>query len=165
MIEKHNSKSGQTIIEFAGILVLVVILLLGIIEFSIVMYDKALLTRGSREGARAAVVYRASPSVDPNHPGRLDYAPMAEANIESAINTYLQGRLVTFGVPFNASVDDAVNVTWRDANGDTVSASSARTGTIEVEVNFAYTFLALPRFGALGNGMLNLQAMTIMRVE
>jgi Flp pilus assembly protein TadG len=149
MIEKAKSNSGQTIMEFAFILVLLLILILGIMEFSIVLYDKAILTDACREGARAGVVFRADPST-------FAYSPLSAAEIRTVVNNHLQDRLVTFGAPFNPATD--INVTWNPA-------PPTRGGELDIQVNFTYTFLALPNLGSLGTGTLDLAARSIMRME
>ena len=53
---KANER-GASAVEFAIILPLLVLILWGIIEFSILLYDKAMLTNLSREAARAAIVF------------------------------------------------------------------------------------------------------------
>jgi Flp pilus assembly protein TadG len=51
-----RSYRGTAIVEFAIILPLLLVLLFGIIEFGIILYDKAVITNASREGARAGIV-------------------------------------------------------------------------------------------------------------
>lgn len=57
MKRKHDSAKGSAIIEFAFVLPVLLILFFGIIEFSVALYDKAILTNASREAARAGVMY------------------------------------------------------------------------------------------------------------
>jgi hypothetical protein len=52
-----KSQEGATAVEFAIVLLLLIFFLFGIIEFSIILYNKAMLTNASREGARAAVLF------------------------------------------------------------------------------------------------------------
>ena len=55
---KIKKEEGASAIEFALVLPLLLVLVFGIIEFSILFYDKAMLTNASREGARVGIVYR-----------------------------------------------------------------------------------------------------------
>ena len=55
---KAKRQEGASAVEFAIILPLLLILVFGIIEFSILFYDKAMITNASREGARVGIVYR-----------------------------------------------------------------------------------------------------------
>ena len=149
MTEKSKSNRGQTIVEFAFIIVLLFILILGIMEFGIVLYDKSVLTDACREGARAGVVFKSDPTT-------FAYDPMTEAEIKTVIDNYAQSRLLTFGAPFDATTD--VVVAW---NPNPPSHGSE----LDVRVNFTYTFLALPNLGDLGTGTLDLSAKSVMRME
>jgi Flp pilus assembly protein TadG len=161
MINKLKSKRGQTLIEFAFIIVILLLVILGIIEFSIITYDKVLITRASREGARAGIVFKADPTT-------FAYSPLTEAEIRTLVNNYLQSSgLVTFGTPFNPAT--GVTPRWSSDGGSTWTSTLPTThgdGTqLRVDVSFAYTFLALPRFGSMGGGTLNLASRAIMRME
>lgn len=149
MLGKIKSDRGQTIVEFAFILVPLLVLTLGIMEFGIILYDKAVLTDACREGTRAGVMFRTDAT-------EFEYAPYTEAQIKTAIDNYVQNRLVTFGEPFNAERD--ISVVW-----DTYPPTHG--SQLDVQVNFAYTFLALPNLGEMGSGPLNLSARSVMRME
>jgi len=148
MFKKLESNRGQTMLEFAFIVCIVCILLLGVMEFGIIMYDKSVLTDACEAGARAGAMFRADAT-------EFEYAPMTEAEIKTVIANYVQNRLLTFGVPFDASTD--VDVAW--------DPSPASGNMLEVRVNFPYTFLALPNFGGMGSGTLSLAARSVMRME
>lgn len=49
---------GGAVIEFALVLPLLLLVTFGIIEFGVALYDKAVITNSSREGARAGVTFR-----------------------------------------------------------------------------------------------------------
>lgn len=58
---RHSRRSlarGVAAVEFALVLPLLIVLLLGIIDFGLMMYDKAMITNAAREGARAGIVLR-----------------------------------------------------------------------------------------------------------
>ncbi len=55
---KIKSENGASAVEFALVLPLLLVLVFGIIEFSIFLYDKAVITNASREGAQAGDVAR-----------------------------------------------------------------------------------------------------------
>ena len=55
-----KSQKGTSIVEFAIILPLLIILIFGMVEYSVLFYDKAVITNASREGARSTVLTRAS---------------------------------------------------------------------------------------------------------
>jgi Flp pilus assembly protein TadG len=160
MIEKFKSSNGQTMVEFAFILVLLLILVLGIMEFAIVLYDKAVLTDGCREGARAGVVFRADSNT-------FDYSPLTAAEIRTIVGNYLQDRLVTFGTGFDASTD--VTPQWSSDGGTTwnsiLPTSPGSGDLLRVDVVFTYRFLGLPQLGALSGPTLGMAARSIMRME
>jgi Flp pilus assembly protein TadG len=56
--KKCKSQKGAAVIEFALILPILLLLLLGTIDGSLALYDKAVITNASREGARAGIVAR-----------------------------------------------------------------------------------------------------------
>ncbi len=149
MHKKAKSDHGQTIIEFAFIIVLFFILIMGIMEFGIVLYNQSVLKDACREGARSGAMYRADPAT-------FNYNPMTAAEIRTVINNYVQNRLLTFGAPFNPATD--VAVTWNPNPAE-------QGGDLEVRVNFTYRFLALPNLGNAGWNSMALSARSVMRME
>ena len=63
MITKNQK--GAAIVEFAIVLPLILMFLFGILEFGLLMYNKAMITNASREGARLGIVYDFDPGADP----------------------------------------------------------------------------------------------------
>ena len=51
-----TNENGAAALEFALVLPLLLLLIFGIIEFGIILFDKAVLTNSCREGARAGIV-------------------------------------------------------------------------------------------------------------
>ena len=142
---KFNNKNGTAIVEFAIILPLLLILIFGIIEFSLVLYDKAMITNASREGARAGIVFRADPVTG-------DYSPLTNAEIAAVVNNYLSNYLITFGGPTNATTT-------------VTRVGSSPGGELGVNVAFSYNFLVLPNFVSSLVNPINLTAITAMRFE
>jgi Flp pilus assembly protein TadG len=140
---KPGSNRGVAAIEFAIVLPLLLFISIGIIEFSILLYDKAMVTNASREGARAGILFRTplSPPVD----------------VEAVVNNYLQNRLISLGGGgTTATVETAEPVISGDKH-------------ISVTVRYTYQFLVLPKVAGLfgGNfpGPIQLVAETVMRME
>ena len=77
---------GVAAVEFAIILPVLLLLIFGAIEFGIMMYDQAVITNASREGARAGVVYVVG---NPNADGI--------ATAQSVATSYCGNNLITFG--------------------------------------------------------------------
>jgi len=135
---KIRGQCGAVMIEFALILLVLIPLLLGIMEFGLILYNKAMITNASREGARAGIVY--------------DTSRPTEAAITTVVNNYCQDHLITFG--------SATPVT--DAVPDACPDSGAN---ITVTVDYQYDWLVLPNFLAGLIGQVNLSATTVMRCE
>ena len=145
--KKRNGEQGAAAIEFALVLPLLIILFFGIIECSIILYDKAVITNASREGARVGIVYRFDPSNTggANHPG--------DTEIENTINNYIQNHLISLGAPSTAQIPTPTRT--GDAAGDILT----------VTVNYNYHFLVLPDFITTLTGPISLSATTVMRME
>ena len=138
------NQRGATIIEFAIILPVLVLLIFGIIEFSLILYDNAMLTNASREGARAAVIYQ--------YPARTSCG-----DIEVTVDNYCKEHLVSFGdSAYNIKVND-INIQDCIDDGDPPPCLQGYPVTLRVE--YDYQFLFFP-FGGI-----NLDAQTTMRCE
>ena len=140
---KPGSNRGVAAIEFAIVLPLFLFISIGIIEFSVLLYDKAMITNASREGARAGILFRTtlSQSVD----------------VASVVNNYLQNHLISLGGGGStATVETAEPVISGDKH-------------IRVTVRYTYQFLVLPDISALFGGAIaapiQLMAETVMRME
>lgn len=110
--EHTRSQKGSVLVEFAFILPVLLMLLFGVVYFSVALYNKTVLTMATREGARAGVLYVA---------GQTDYSGNirnAEAAAQSLCNS-----VISFG-------SDATPVAQASVSGDilTVSASGNYTG-------------------------------------
>ncbi len=140
-----NSR-GASAVEFAIILPLLVILIFGIVELSLALYDQAMITNASREAARAGIVYRI-PAV-------------TDTEITGIVHNYLGSHLVTLGGKRSPSSDPV--------SGATVIVTRTGVspgGNLRVRVGYTYTFLVLPQFTpGLGQGI-NMAGETVMRME
>lgn len=139
MKPKHPNQKGAAAVEFALVLPILIALVLGIVEFSLALYDKAVVTNASREGARAGIVFRDS--------------PLTDGEISGIVDSYCQNRLITFGTP--TQVTTTVVREGLGASGDDLT----------VQVQYQYQFLAIPKFVTGITGGIQLDAQTIMRME
>jgi Flp pilus assembly protein TadG len=138
MTVKSSGDAGASAVEFAIVLPILVLLIFGIIEFSVALYDKAMITNASREGARVGIVFRV-PSV-------------TDGEITNVVNSYLGSSLITFGAPVAANT--------------VVTRTGYNPGDeLKVTVNYTYTFLIIPSFVASLAGGINMVAETVMRME
>lgn len=131
---------GASAIEFALIMPLLVLLLFGVVETSIALYDKAVITNASREAARAGIVMGSSRPSD--------------ADIEQVVLNYCGGRLISFG---DTSSTPRVTV-QRPAN-------PSSSDPLKVSVAYTYTALFLGRLYAEWAGPIELKSETVMTYE
>ncbi len=144
---KPGSQVGQALVEFAIMLPVIVIILLGIIDFGVVFYNKAMITNASREGARAGITFRTDSTGA--------YNPLSEAEVLAVVQNYLSTRLITFGESADVTIDHQITGTSPEYSG---------SGSVNVVVHYNHRFLALPRFLGWGD-TIELTAQTIMRLE
>jgi len=92
-------QAGVAVVEFGLILPLLLLLVFGMVEFSIALYDKAVITNASREAARAGVMYKVP--------------PLTPAQITTVAQNYASTYLITFGTstPVSVAVDQSSGTT------------------------------------------------------
>jgi Flp pilus assembly protein TadG len=145
-----RNEKGTGIVEFAIILPLLILLIFGMVEFGFFLYNQAVITNASREGARAGIVQAlARPTV---------------GEIQNVVNVYCTGHLI-----------NVWGNNWGNGNGDTqvdrvnsigsvVASGAGCTNTfgdsLRVTVAFDYNFLMLSFLGTK-----TLTAVTIMKCE
>ena len=153
--KKFRCQRGASAVEFAIVLPLLLVFVFGIIEFGILLYDKAIITNASREGARVAI--RAFWQ-DTNGDGKGDVAALYPATaVENVAENYAASRLIKFS-------SDTPNA---DVTESTVDGIDYRT----VTVSYGHSFLVLPNVlgtlfsGGTIPGTISLNAATTMRME
>jgi len=139
-INANNSEKGASVVEFAVVLPFLLVLVFGIIEFGIILFDKAVLTNACREGARAGIV--AGP------------ARLTDAEITDRIEAHCENYLITFG-----SASPPV-VTFPNP-----PAQKTFGNDLTIKVTYNYDFLLLPGFIPGISELLTLEAQTVMRYE
>lgn len=132
---------GAAAVEFAIILPLLILILFGIIEFGLLLYNKQMITNASREGARAGIVAR--------------IPRLSDAEIATIVNSYCAGNMVNFGAG-----TPVVTVTRTDTNGD--GSATGFGDDLSVQVTFNYSFLVLTN---LGFGPVNIGSTSVMKME
>jgi Flp pilus assembly protein TadG len=151
-IGSRKKQRGTEIVEFAITALLLFMLLFGIIEFSVALFDKATITNATREGARTGILYR---DVDPRDLGNMGGE---DAEIRSVINNYAAAYLISLGGPAEMEID--IQRVDRNGNGSFDAGDE-----LIVTVTYPYQFLVLPGFIAGLGGGINLSSTTIMRAE
>ncbi len=91
---RRKKQEGASLVEFSVIAPLFVVLLFGLVEFGMAIYDKGVLTNASREGARFGVVY--------SNPRKT------ETEIRNKVQTYLT----------NAGFTDTATINVTGAGGN-----------------------------------------------
>jgi Flp pilus assembly protein TadG len=135
---------GAELIEMALVLPLLMLVIMGIIDFGFLFREMSVVTNAAREGARAGVL-----------PG---YS--ADANVSNRVQQYLNASGISVTCP---SADCVVS-------SPTV-AVAAPTGTFDardVRVTIFHQFIFLGRFAALFGGSYSSVAITgraVMRLE
>ena len=131
------NQKGATAVEFAIVLSLLLTLIFGIIEFSLFIFNRQVITNAAREGARYGIIAR---------PVRL-----SDNEIKAKVHEYGAQHLITFG-------DDVLTV------DDVVIPARCTTFQcdLEVQVDYVYEFLFLSNIGI---GPLNLRATSVMKME
>ena len=142
---KKNGQRGAALVEFTLIIPLLLLFLFGLIEFSIILYDKAVVTNASREVARAWITYRD------------DANKYNTASLQAIVDTYTVDRLISFG-PENLTMTT-------DPPGSTGPIGFSRGDNLKVTLEYEYDFLLLPGLAQSLLPTLTLKADTIMRAE
>lgn len=161
-------EKGATLVEFVLVLPLLLLFTFAIIEFSVLMYDKAVITLGSREGARAAVVWRPDPTEFLDKP-----AVMGEVDkfLGVEVDGTAPSRLISFGDKNTALLDyvvqwSPVKDSWPPITSPIEEFDSDTDVYMRVIIRYRYDFMVLQAL--LSNFFpdgLTLQGETIMRME
>ena len=149
---KWRSQKGATAVEFAIILPILILLIFGIIEFGFLLFDKAIITNASREGARAGIVFQDPRPTDTE----IQTVVMNYVRDPSAPGDPTKDILITFGSD-TITTGDIIITPANPRDG-------LPTGTdLSVTVNYRYDFLLLPGFisGLVGD----ISAQTVMKME
>ena len=149
---KKQTENGASAVEFALILPLLLVLTFGIIEFSVFLFDKAVITNASREGARFGIVF----VTDGTTP-----VPKTDEEIQSRVMAYANNLLINLGPGGSNNLvaeDIVVTPALRSSGEDLI-----------VQVTYTYNFLIFPNLTALLGGSFSgskdLVGRTIMRME
>ena len=167
-----KNQKGAAAVEFAIILPLLLVLLFGIVEFSILFYNKAMITNASCEGARAGIVFAETrlPQTDASFPDCPSYILEWETNsncpsIECVVCRYASEHLINFN-PSQVITTTAIHFETGLAPESAGTISSG--DSLEVKVQYTYGFLVFPNLAKLFGGSFNpqkLEAVTVMRYE
>lgn len=166
-----RSEKGVSAVEFALIAPLLFVLTFGIVEFALLLFDQAVVTNASREGARAAIVYHAI------GPDLEDYDPLDEDGIEDVVMKYANGKdnegyLVNLGLTGKKLLGrDDIDILYGPTPETAVVGGTPKSEEfVIVRVTYTYVFLVLPNLSKLLEGEFDrlnipLVGRTVMRME
>lgn len=141
-----RGEKGQALAEMAIILPVLLVLLVGMIEFGLLLFNQQVITNASREGARYGIVSRS-----PRYP--LD-------SIKAVVDNYCADHMISFG---SGPPPETIAPTLAGPHAPVADAQFQ--DTLTVIVTFDYDFLVLPNFiGDLAGGI-TLRAETTMLYE
>jgi Flp pilus assembly protein TadG len=150
IISKLRREEGASMVEFALVAPLLLVLLFGIIEFGLILYDQAAITNASREGARYAAMYYINPST--NTPQQHSCS-----DIQSYVTNYVNPILI--GI---SPTSYTVSCPYVNQNDGSVVGYAT-----QVQVSYNYNFLVFGGLLNLINGSITnplaLTATTVMR--
>jgi Flp pilus assembly protein TadG len=129
-----RSERGASTVEFALVAPLLFLLLFGIIEFGLILYDQAFITNASSEGARYATMYYINPSGQPQQ--------HACSDVQNYVTTYVTTNVIGFASP-PASPTISCSLEQNDAGVGLMQS---------VTVSYPYKFLVLGSLITLING-------------
>lgn len=153
---RRRSERGAAMAEFAILLPVLSILLFGIVEFGLLLYDQAVITNASRVGARFATAY---------DPLKLVKSP---SDVCDAVRDYVYSPNAT---AVNRKLILATFPKREFTCADVAPVPEGEPGTFKwtVTVTYPYNFLVLSPLIRLFDpdfpGTLNLTARTVMRNE
>lgn len=137
---KENQK-GATAVELAIVIPLLVLLIFGIIEFSLLLYNKAMITNAAREGARYGIVWAP------------EGYTIEQNDIEDVVINYLGNNLISF----SPNIEENLLVVTNDA-----CVGPETEYTLNVTVDYRYYFLVLPIGSVLLSSEANMRCETIL---
>lgn len=139
---RHGRESGQAMVEFALILIPLLILVVGIIQFGIGLNYWLDMNRLSNQGARWAIVNA--------YPGCTDASPN-NTQVSCGGTVSLQRYIACQRLP--DALKPTVHITFPEGG-------SSFGEPVQVEVSSPYTFRAIMKLGTI-----TLAARTTMRIE
>ena len=161
---KWRNDHGGAMLEFAIVLPLLLILVFGIIEFSLLFYNKSVITNASREAAREGIYYYFDDNGTPldKTDDKYYYGYEKDLNNDGVLDildiviNYCEKKLISFG-----------NVSEPNTSFELPGGLS--TGNrLTVTVTYPYKFLLISRLIELtgvSNGVISLTGETSMLFE
>ena len=147
-----KSQKGATLVEFAIILPLLLLLIFSIIEFGLFLFNRHVITNAVREAARAGIVVREE--------------RLSDEKIETIARNYCEKYLVTFGAgTLNIPLpllreDESGNPLGVDEDGNAILGRFGDILIVEATYDYDWLFLS-----TIGMGPTTIHAIARMRME
>ncbi len=153
-------QKGAAMVEFAMVLPLFLVLVFGIIEFSLMLYDQAIITNASREGARSGIALRNPPLTTTTTPKLVDF-------VTQVVTNYCSTHLVTFA---SGGANCTATPTPNSTPTCTGPSCSSAATPLTVNVSYTYTYLVFGHLinliaGGTWSNSTTLHATTVMNFE
>jgi hypothetical protein len=129
-----KSEAGAALVEAALIMIPFLLLLFGVIEFGLLLYDQQVINNAAREGARAGIVVSNSRSDTPEF----------DAVIQTEVINYAKNYLVTFGA--DKFGDNAADIIITKIKGPKPGSWGKFGDILIVSASYEYKFLFLSNF-------------------
>ncbi len=131
-INAKSNEQGQSLVELAISLPLIILILLGTFDFGMALFSYSIMRDAAQEGALYA-----------------SWAPGNKAEIENrARNILLRGEDEVFSSPINLRDTDAVKVEINVKGRECQGVTKGTANYIEVRVSYDYPFL-MPFIGTI----------------
>jgi hypothetical protein len=155
IVRRHDN--GQSMVEFALILPLLIAFIFGIIELGVLFSEYVGMTNSAREAARAGAVYQYTEAV----PQTGD--PTIRDTIDNKRKLYISQIITdTINPMIDPVTDLTVTVGYTDTASLVLPENIYRAGdTIYVQLSHKHPLF----FGLLGPKEINIKAISSMRIE
>jgi Flp pilus assembly protein TadG len=153
------TQKGTSTVEFAMILPFFLIMLFGIMEFGMLLYDKAVITNASREAARSGIAFR-RPALT---------VPELQVKMQDVVDNYIEDKKNDRRY-LMSSQSTAATVTFELVDPPPPISNISET-QLKVTVTYPYTFFVFGNLfnaymgGSFTNNQLPLEATTVMKFE
>jgi Flp pilus assembly protein TadG len=157
-----KSQNGAQLVEFAIILPLLITILFAVIEFGFMLYDQAIITNASREGARAGVVAAIQGSGFSSYPGCASATSGITDGTATAgcvAKNYVSNSLVSFYSPAPTAIITATNI------GPCTPLPPSNACKLQVNITYNYKGPVTSAISSIMGTIRTLQATSIMYYE
>ena len=160
MKEELKGQRGASMVEFAFVLPLLIVLIFGIIEFGLYLYNQQVITNASREGARAGIVAPIPRLLDTGGSG----CTTPPSSIDQVVQCYCASHIVSLGSG-SSGPTTTVEIIQPDGTVTGWSSNAPFGDLLRVTVNYTYAFWVIPNFIPGIASLRAMQAIAVMKYE